>query len=74
MENKHEIARFNARDESGKDYVVVKFQHYTSRKLSSGETINIKDGVEFALENGNDLKILEETFEVVSTGQIIRKV
>lgn len=73
MSTKQEVERFQAKDEAGKAYDVVKYQTYTTKKLGNGETIKIKDTVEYALGDGGDLSLVEETFKIVANGKVIRK-
>ena len=71
----HKVARFNARSETGKEYIMIKFVEVHENHDLSGKVSKIRGRPRFALEDGSAvMPIDDKTFKIVQTEEIIRKV
>jgi hypothetical protein len=71
---REEIDRFQAKDDDGKVFTIVEYQHMIEITLSG--KISIAKGTKgMFLTNGHSVNYIDdETFEVVETGKFIRRV
>jgi len=76
--SEREIDRFQAIDDEEQSYTVVQWQKITLSRTINGKLISIGGNSRFALlsgesgENVNHIK--DDTFQIVETNKIIRKV
>lgn len=72
---REEIDRFEAKDDDGKIFTVVEYQHMIEVTPISGPTSIAKGTKELFLTNGHSVEYIDdETFKVIETGKIIRRV
>ena len=71
----HKVARFNARSETGKEYIVIRFVEVHENRDLSGKVSKIRGLARYALEDGSAVMLVDDkTFKIVQTEEIIRKV
>jgi hypothetical protein len=69
------IARHIAESDDGEAFEVLEYQHYTERRMLSGKQMSVPTVREYVLSDGRDVNWIDsETFKIVETDQIIRKV
>lgn len=70
-----EVERFAAIGDSGRTYTVVIYQRQVEFRPLSGPVQYLKGATDAKLLDGRDVSPKDsETFEIVDTGEIIRKV
>ena len=70
-----EKERFLAQDDSGRVYTVIIHQQVHEHRPLSGPSRTIKGGLRAVLSDGRSLNRLDaETFEIVQTHEVVRKV
>lgn len=70
-----EIARYECEDDNLNEYVVVEYQNYTRFTPISGPPEDIPTTKELFLSDGRAVNFIDEnTFQIVATDQIIRKI
>lgn len=69
------IARHIAESDDGETFEVLEYQHYTQARPLSGSPTRLPTVREYFLSDGRDVNWVDsETFKIVETDQIIRKV
>lgn len=72
---REEIARHECEDDDGSRYTVIEYQNYTRSRPISGPAQNIPTTKELFLSDGRAVTwIDDDTFEIVATDEIIRKI
>jgi hypothetical protein len=75
MRQEREVARHLAVGSDGTEYEVIEIQEYDERRTINGEWIRIDGFRRLELDDGSFVNRKDaETFEIVSTGEIIRKI
>jgi hypothetical protein len=70
-----ETRRFRAVSDDGEEFVVIEYQRIIEHKLLSGATSVTKGLKRLALSDGSSVNQIDpETFKVVQTDQLIRKI
>ena len=70
-----ESRRFKARSDRGKEFTVIEYQSIHEHKDLSGKISTTKGLGRFALNDGSTVvQIDSETFKIIQTDEIIRKV
>ncbi len=70
-----EISRVEARADNGTTYTVIEYQKIIETRLLSGQMSRASGTKRFALSNGGSVNYRDpETFEIVQTGEVIRKI
>ena len=70
-----EIRRFQAASDDGDVFTVIEYQNFIERRLLSGDTSITKGLKRLVLSDGSRVNQIDpETFKIVQTDQIIRKI
>jgi hypothetical protein len=70
-----ELGRFQTKTESGDVYAVVEMQEFVVRRTVNGAWIRIDGLKRLELEDGSLVNCIDpKTYQIVSTGEMLRKV